>query len=57
MKGWVAAVALSSLNLAPIQQALSAPTDRCGALGFLEGTWEARTQAGSAGAEAAGTYT
>jgi hypothetical protein len=27
------------------------------ALGFLEGTWEAKTQGGAAGATAAGTYT
>lgn len=44
--------------LAPGQhdRAFSASTDRWGALEFLEGTWEADTQAGSAKAEVSGTY-
>jgi hypothetical protein len=57
MKHWLVIALLSALNLAPIYQALSAPADPWQGLGFLEGTWEARTQAGSAGAKAAGTYT
>jgi hypothetical protein len=49
--------ALSALSLAASSQALSTAPDPWKALAFLEGTWEARTMAGSAGAQASGTYT
>jgi len=51
------AAALLTLNLGQGDQALSAPVDPWRSLSFLEGTWEARTQAGSAGAQVDGTYT
>jgi hypothetical protein len=57
MKGLVAFAALFTLNLTPSDQALSAPADPWKPLTFLEGTWEARTQSGSANAQANGTYT
>lgn len=57
MKGLVAAAALFALNLGQGDRALSAPADPWKALSFLEGTWEARAQAGSAGAQVDGTYT
>jgi hypothetical protein len=57
MKGLAVAAALFALNLVQSDLALSAPTDPWKALGFLEGTWEARTQGGSAEAQVSGTYT
>jgi uncharacterized protein YaiE (UPF0345 family) len=57
MNGWIVSAALFALNWAPAGQASSAVTDPWKALEFLEGTWEARVQAGSAGAQANGTYT
>jgi hypothetical protein len=57
MKSFIAAAFLLGLTLAQYHQALSAPTDPWKALGFLEGTWEAHTQGGSAKAQSSGTYT
>ena len=58
MRGRVIAAALIALTQAQSDRALSAPAeDPWNALSFLEGTWDARTQSGSAGAEATGTYT
>jgi hypothetical protein len=45
MKGLVLITALISLQLTQNDRALSAPADPWKALSFLEGTWEARTQA------------
>ena len=57
MKSFIAAAFLLGLTLAQCNQALSAPTDPWKALGFLEGTWDAHTQGGAAGAQTSGTYT
>jgi hypothetical protein len=57
MKAIVAVAALFALALTQIDRALSAPPDPWKALAFLEGTWEAHAQAGSAGAQSNGTYT
>ena len=57
MKSFIAAAFLLGLTLAQYHQALSAPTDPWKALGFLEGTWDAHTQGGSAKAQSSGTYT
>ena len=57
MRSFVAAAFLLGLTLAQYDRALSAPTDPWQALGFLEGTWDAHTQGGSAGAQSSGTYT
>jgi hypothetical protein len=52
LKSFVAPTVLLALILTQHDRALSAPTDPWSALGFLEGTWAAHTQGGSAG-----TYT
>ena len=57
MKTFVAVAALFALALTPSHRALSAPADPWKALAFLEGTWGAHAQAGSAGAQSNGTYT
>lgn len=57
MKQWFVISALCALNWAPTDQAVSASAEPWKELAFLEGTWEARTQAGSAAAQADGTYT
>jgi hypothetical protein len=57
VKSFIAAAFLLGTTLAPYTQSLAAPTDPWKALGFLEGTWEAHTQGGSANAQASGTYT
>jgi hypothetical protein len=58
MRGLVTAAALLAINLTPTGRALSAAVeDPWKALSFLEGTWDAHTQSGSAGAQASGTYT
>lgn len=57
MKTFVAVAALFALALTQIDRALSAPADPWKALAFLEGTWDAHAQAGSAGAQSNGTYT
>jgi hypothetical protein len=57
MKSVIAAAFLLGLSLAQCHQALSAPTDPWKALGFLEGTWDAHAQGGSAKAQSRGTYT
>jgi hypothetical protein len=54
---FVAVVALSALALTQIDLALSAPENPWRALAFLEGTWDAHAQIGSAGAQSNGTYT
>jgi hypothetical protein len=56
LKNLVAVAALFALSLTQIDPALSAPVDPWKALAFLEGTWEAHAQAGSAGAQSSGTY-
>jgi hypothetical protein len=57
MKSFVAVTALFALALTPNDRALSAAADSWKALAFLEGTWDAHAQAGSAGAQSNGTYT
>ena len=57
MKNFVAVAVLFALALAQHDRAVSAPTGPWAALGFLEGTWAAHTQGGSAGAQSNGTYT
>jgi hypothetical protein len=58
MKGLVTAAALLALNLVQSDPTLSATAeDPWKALSFLEGTWDARAQSGSAGAQVSGTYT
>jgi hypothetical protein len=57
MKRFIVAAIFLGLTLAQYHQALSAPTDPWKALAFLEGTWDAHTQGGSAGAQGSGTYT
>jgi hypothetical protein len=57
MRGLLTVAALFVLNLAPSDRVLSMPTDRWQALSFLEGTWDAHTQGGSAKAQSSGTYT
>jgi hypothetical protein len=56
VKSFVAAAFLAGLTLVQYHQALSAPTDPWKALAFLEGTWNAHTQGGSAQAQGSGTY-
>jgi hypothetical protein len=53
----VVAAILLGLILTPYHQALAAPTDPWKALAFLEGTWNAHTEGGSAQAQGNGTYT
>src|SRR5277367_347670 len=57
MKSFIAAAFFFGLSLAQYDRALAAPTDPWEALGFLEGTWDAHTQGGSAKAQSSGTYT
>lgn len=58
MRSVVIAVASFALNLAQSDPAPSASAeDPWKALSFLEGTWDSRTQSGSAGAQVSGTYT
>jgi hypothetical protein len=57
LKIFVAVATLLALALTQNHRALSAPTDPWKALAFLEGTWDAHAQAGSAGAQSSGTYT
>jgi hypothetical protein len=57
LKSFVAVTALFALALTHNDRALSAAADSWKALAFLEGTWEAHAQAGSAGARSNGTYT
>jgi hypothetical protein len=58
MRILVVAAAFFGLNLALTDPALAATTDEpWKALSFLEGTWAAHTQSGSAGAQGNGTYT
>jgi hypothetical protein len=57
LKSFVTVALLFALALTQHDRALSAPTDPWTALGFLEGTWVAHTQGGSAGAQSDGTYT
>jgi hypothetical protein len=57
MKIVMAAAIFIGLVLAQFHQALAAPTDSWKALAFLEGTWDAHTQGGSAGTQGSGTYT
>ena len=57
MKSFISVAALFALALTQNDRALSAPADPWKALVFLEGTWDAHAQAGSAGARSNGTYT
>jgi len=57
LKSLVAFTALIALSLSPHVWALPTPTDPWTPLGFLEGTWVAHTQGGSAAAQGNGTYT
>lgn len=58
MRGLVIVTALLGLNLVHSNRALSATAeDPWKDLSFLEGTWDAHTQSGSAGAQGNGTYT
>jgi hypothetical protein len=57
MKTAFSVAALFALALAQNDRALSAPADPWKALAFLEGTWDAHVQTGSAGAQGKGTYT
>jgi hypothetical protein len=57
MNRFVAVAALFALALALNGRSVSASTDPWKALGFLEGTWDAHAQAGSAGAQSSGMYT
>ena len=56
MKSFIAAAFLLGLPLAQYYRANAARTDPWRALAFLEGTWEAHTQGGSAQAQGSGTY-
>jgi hypothetical protein len=47
---------IASASLATAQS-MPAGSDPWKAVGFLEGTWDAKTQSGAAGANATGTYT
>jgi hypothetical protein len=57
LKTFFAFTVLFALALTQHGRALSAPTDPWTALAFLEGTWAAHTQGGSAEAQSNGTYT
>jgi hypothetical protein len=57
LKMFVAVVALAALALTQNDRAVAAPADPWKALAFLEGTWDAHTQAGSASAQGNGMYT
>jgi len=56
IKGLISAVAFCAIALAQ-GSAPTQPADPWKAVRFLLGTWEAKTQGGSAGAAASGTYT
>jgi hypothetical protein len=56
MKRFIAAALLLGLSLAQYHRANAAPADPWKALAFLEGTWDAHTQGGSAQAQGSGTY-
>jgi hypothetical protein len=56
MKNFIVAAILLGFTLGQYHQALAAPTDPWKALAFLEGTWDANTQGGSAQAQGSGTY-
>jgi hypothetical protein len=56
MKSVIATALLLGLYLAQYHRAYAAPTDPWEALAFLEGTWDAHTQGGSAQAQGTGTY-
>lgn len=54
----IAALALLAFALPLVAQSTPTPSvDPLKSLAFLEGTWEAKSQAGSAGATSSGTYT
>ena len=53
----LATAAILSLALTQNDRALSASADSWKALAFLEGTWDAHAQGGSAGAQSNGRYT
>jgi hypothetical protein len=57
MKSLIAAALFVGFALAHYDRAFSAPTDPWVALSFLEGTWDAHTQGGSAKAHSSGAYT
>jgi hypothetical protein len=57
LKSFVPLAAFFALALTQNDRALSTPADPWKALAFLEGTWDAHAQAGSAGARSTGTYT
>jgi hypothetical protein len=58
MRRLVIAAALFAFNVLQSDPVISATAeDPWKALTFLEGTWDARTQSGSAGAQVSGTYT
>jgi hypothetical protein len=57
LKKFIAAAFLMGLTLAQYHQAFSASADPWNALAFLEGTWDAHTQGGTAQAQGSGTYT
>jgi hypothetical protein len=56
MNRFVAVLAVFAFSPALNGAAVSAPADPWKALGFLEGTWDAHVQAGSANAQGSGTY-
>jgi hypothetical protein len=57
LKSFVAMAAFFALALTQNDRAIATPADPWKALAFLEGTWDAHAQAGSAGAQSTGTYT
>jgi hypothetical protein len=57
LKPLVTVAALFALALMQNDRAVSASADPWKALAFLEGTWDAQVQAGSAGAQSNGKYT
>jgi hypothetical protein len=57
LNAFVAVAAFLALALTQNDKALSASADPWKALAFLEGTWGAHAQAGSAGAQSDGRYT
>jgi hypothetical protein len=57
LKSFVAMAAFFALALTQNDRAIATPADPWKVLAFLEGTWDAHAQAGSAGAQSTGTYT
>jgi len=57
MKSLAAAAAVFALNFASSGRVPAEPAEPWKGLSFLEGTWEAHTQSGSANAQVYGTYT